>query len=93
MSLFVDLKYINMMSGYNIRNKIRANFHEAFWNSLLIVYLLICESSIKMFNCSKIDDNSDILYLWYAGSNQCYESYQIFFIILFSTFLLFSGYR
>merc|ERR1712061_380868 len=62
-------KEIAKQKTLNFMQKIRTNFHEAGWNTFLIVYIEICTSCIKMFNCSKVDGK---WYLWYSGQYECF---------------------
>ena len=86
-----------------LNNNIVEYFSDTFWNAILIIYMPIAEATIKMFNCSQIKDNSlndaidvDITngkyYLWYAGEYECYNWWQIPFMILFVAILLFPFY-
>ena len=68
---------------------IESHFLDAFWNAILILYITIAQSAIKMFNCSTVANES---YLWYAGEHKCGLWWQYPFILLFIVVLLFPFY-
>ncbi|ETO18478.1 hypothetical protein RFI_18787, partial [Reticulomyxa filosa] len=66
--------------------KIRKHFHEALWNSVLITYIVVGESVIKMINCKQVDGT---YYLWNAGDITCYHTWQLIFVALYIGIILF----
>ena len=79
----------NMLNIFdNLSDSIVRFFNDAFWNSILIIYMPIAESTIKMFNCSHIKHEKKY-YLWYAGEYECLQWWQYPFIILFVIILIF----
>eukprot|EP01084_Bolivina_argentea_P173799 301072_1 len=82
---------IAKQASLNWAQKIRENFNQAATNAFLIVYIVLCNSCIKMFNCSKVDGKS---WLWYAGENQCWDggknsAIQGIFLLLFLILCMF----
>ena len=82
-------KHMQRQEKFDLSQRLREHYKEAFWNTLLIIYIILCESSIKMFNCATVDDKK---YLWYAGDIECYYTSQYVFIAVFCALLLFPFY-
>eukprot|EP01084_Bolivina_argentea_P053271 97788_1 len=79
----------NPDNHHAVNNRSKCNFNETYLTVLSIIYLLLCESSLKMFNCQAVDGK---LYLWNAGDYQCYTFIQYAFMIVFAIFILFPFY-
>ena len=82
-------KHIKRQEKFDLAQLLREHYKEAWWNTLLIIYIVVCESSIKMFNCASVGNKQ---YLWYAGSVECFTIWNYLFIAIFLILLLFPFY-
>eukprot|EP01083_Nonionella_stella_P235884 829000_1 len=83
-------KHLKQQKRFDPAQRVRDHYKDAVYNSLLIVYIVVCESTIKMFNCAALNDGKS--YLWYSGNTACYDNMNYIFMALFGVLLLFPFY-
>ena len=68
-------------------NRLNDNLLDTFWNAILIVYMTIAHSTMKIISCCEIDG---VYYMWYAGQHKCSDYWwRSLFIILFICITIF----